>query len=86
MCIWTLTSMFIYQALTEICNLAKAIQTRRGDEFIDFLLNVYFPSINCPTNLANDFIQGLQTQETKQFRKYLEVSPKGGAAVFESLV
>lgn len=61
------------QALTEICNLAKAIHAKRGQESIDFLTNVYFPGISCPTHLANDFIQGLQTQETKQFRKYLEV-------------
>ena len=62
------------KALTEICNLAKAIQAKRGQEFIDFLTNVYFPGINCPSHLAKDFIEGLQTQETKQFRKYLEVS------------
>ncbi|UZJ57332.1 hypothetical protein CBS101457_006652 [Exobasidium rhododendri] len=61
-------------ALTEICNLAKAIYAKRGQEFIDFLTKVYFPSINCPAEMANDFVVGLQTQETKQFRKYLEVS------------
>lgn len=58
--------------------MAKAIQAKRGQEFIDFLSNVYFPSINCPAHLANDFIQGLQTQETKQFRKYLEVRNYNG--------
>lgn len=65
--------LFCLQALTEICNMAKAIYAKRGQEFLDFLANVYFPSINCPTQLANDFILALQTQETKQFRKFLEV-------------
>lgn len=59
-------------ALTELCSLAKAVYQKRGQEFIDLLLTGYFPSINCPSELANEFVLALQKQETKVFKKSLE--------------
>ncbi|EST05806.1 Exportin-1/Importin-beta-like protein [Kalmanozyma brasiliensis GHG001] len=58
--------------LGEIATLAKTIYAKRGDEMITYLLQVYFPSINCPPELAQDFAQNLKTLEAKPFKKYLE--------------
>lgn len=59
-------------ALAELCSLSKAIYQKRGQEFVDMLLTAYFPSINCPSELANEFVLALQKQETREFKKSLE--------------
>lgn len=67
--------------LGEIANLAKTIYTKRGEEMINYLLQIYFPGINCPPELAHDFCQNLKTLEAKPFKKYLEafiVKSRGG--------
>lgn len=58
--------------LGEIATLAKTIYVKRGDEMINYLLQVYFPGINCPPELAHDFAQNLKALEAKPFKKYLE--------------
>lgn len=58
--------------LTEISTLAKTIFQKRGDEMIQFLLEVYLPGINCPPQLAQDFTTNLTTLDSKAFKKYLD--------------
>ncbi|PWZ01596.1 Exportin-T [Testicularia cyperi] len=58
--------------LGEIATLAKTIYLKRGDEAINYLIQVYFPGINCPSDLAQDFAQNLRTLDAKPFKKYLE--------------
>ncbi|KAJ1020096.1 hypothetical protein NDA16_004376 [Ustilago loliicola] len=58
--------------LGEIATLAKTIYLKRGDEMINYLLQVYLPGIHCPPELAQDFAQNLKALEAKPFKKYLE--------------
>lgn len=58
--------------LGEIATLAKTIYLKRGDEMINYLLQVYFPGIHCPPELAQDFAQNLKSLDAKPFKKYLE--------------
>ncbi len=67
--------------LGEIATLAKTIYLKRGDEMINYLLQVYFPGINCPPELAQEFAQNLKVFDAKPFKKYLEafiVKSRGG--------
>lgn len=70
-------------ALTELGNLAKSVYQRRGPEFVDFLLSVFFPSINCPPELANSFVDALQKVEGKVLKRSLEVSRAGRCFVVQ---
>ncbi|SPC63936.1 related to tRNA Exportin [Ustilago sp. UG-2017b] len=58
--------------LGEIATLAKTIYLERGDEMINYLLHVYFPGIQCPVELAQDFAQNLKGLDAKPFKKYFE--------------
>ena len=58
--------------LGEIATLAKTIYAKRGQEMINYLLQVYLPGINCPAELAGDFAQNLKTLDAKAFKRYLE--------------
>ncbi|KAJ1570901.1 hypothetical protein NDA11_005398 [Ustilago hordei] len=58
--------------LGEIATLARRIYLERGDEMINYLLHVYFPAIQCPVELAQDFAQNLKALDAKPFKKYFE--------------
>ena len=67
--------------LGEISTLLKTIQAKRGDELDNYLLSVYFPNLNCPADLAHDFVSNLKARDAKQFKKYLEgfiIRSRGG--------
>lgn len=59
--------------LGEIAGLQKAIALKQGDTFLSYLNQVYLPSINCPPELAQEYIQALQQLDAKQFKKYFQV-------------
>ncbi|SNX83574.1 related to tRNA Exportin [Melanopsichium pennsylvanicum] len=58
--------------LGEIATLAKTIYAKRGEEMINYLLQVYLPGIHCPPELAQDFAHNLKALQAKPFKKYLE--------------
>lgn len=60
--------------LGEIAGLQKAIASKQGDTFLSYLNQVYLPSIHCPPELAQEYIQALQQLDAKQFKKYFQVS------------
>ena len=67
--------------LGEIATLAKTIYLKRGDEMINYLLQVYLPGIHCPPELAQDFAHNLKALDAKPFKKYLEafiIKSRGG--------
>lgn len=58
--------------LTDIAQLLKTIQAKRGhDEMAQWLMQVYFPRISCPQDLATDFVKGMQEMEAgKRFKAH----------------
>ncbi|KAK3826715.1 MAG: armadillo-type protein [Linnemannia gamsii] len=58
--------------LGEIAGLQKAIALKQGDTFLSYLSQVYLPSIHCPPELTQEYIQALQQLDAKQFKKYFQ--------------
>ncbi|KDQ14828.1 hypothetical protein BOTBODRAFT_32183 [Botryobasidium botryosum FD-172 SS1] len=56
--------------LVEIGVFLKATHKARSQEVLDFLVNVFLPSKNCPPEMANDFVAKLRDLDTKGFKKY----------------
>jgi len=56
--------------LVEIGVFLKATHKARNQEVLDFLVNVFLPSKNCPPEMANDFAAKLRDLDTKGFKKY----------------
>ena len=57
--------------MSEIANLFRNTLVARGTEATDRLANVYLPSIGCPPEMAAEFVKQLQTQDAKNFRRWL---------------
>ncbi|KAF9966278.1 pre-tRNA nuclear export protein [Mortierella alpina] len=57
----------------EIAGLQKAMAVKQGAVFLNYLSQVYLPSMNCPPDLAQEYVQALQQLEAKQFKKYFQV-------------
>lgn len=68
--------------LSEIAQLFKTILSKRGSqEMGSWLLEVYFPRIQCPSEMATDFWNNLQNFEAKRWKAYLQdfiQSSRGG--------
>ncbi|KAG9296389.1 hypothetical protein G9A89_014981 [Geosiphon pyriformis] len=58
--------------LSEICGILKTMLLQQDSLFVDYLKNVLFPSMNCPSELAEEFIQALRQLEVKALRKYFQ--------------
>ncbi|KAI1313816.1 pre-tRNA nuclear export protein [Mortierella claussenii] len=58
--------------LGEIAGLQKTMAMKQGDAFLTYLSQVYLPSINCPQDLAQEYVQALQQLDAKQFKKYFQ--------------
>ncbi|KAF9189572.1 pre-tRNA nuclear export protein [Haplosporangium sp. Z 767] len=58
--------------LGEIAGLQKAIALKQGDAFLNYLNGVYLPLIQCPPELAQEYVQALQQLDAKQFKKYFQ--------------
>jgi exportin-T len=62
------TSDAVTNALAgEIAKVLKLIHIKTGPTFITFLAQVYFPSIQCPPDAAQQFVQHLEKSPIKQF-------------------
>lgn len=48
------------------------LYTKQGNEFTDYMLNVFFPSIQCPRETAELYCQAIQQSDLKQFKKYYQ--------------
>ncbi|KAF9114533.1 pre-tRNA nuclear export protein [Mortierella sp. AM989] len=58
--------------LGEIAGLQKAMSVKQGDVFLTYLSQVYLPSINCPADLTQEYVQALGGLDVKQFKKYFQ--------------
>ncbi|KAF9969790.1 pre-tRNA nuclear export protein [Actinomortierella ambigua] len=56
----------------EIANIQKTILAKQGQTLLHFLGQVYFPAMQCPPELAQEYCQALQQLDVKQFRKYFQ--------------
>lgn len=57
--------------MSEITSMFRNTLIARGTEATDRLTNVYLPSIGCPPEMAAEFVKQLQTQDAKNFRRWL---------------
>jgi exportin-T len=58
--------------LNEISNLHLTILQKQGVKYAEYLLSYFFPSINCPSQAARDFVDAMQNSDKKTFSKYLK--------------
>ncbi|SAM06431.1 hypothetical protein [Absidia glauca] len=56
----------------EITGIQKMLYTKQGNEYADYMLNVFFPSIQCPRETAERYCQAIQQSDLKQFKKYYQ--------------
>ncbi|KAI9245963.1 armadillo-type protein [Sporodiniella umbellata] len=56
----------------EITSIQKAMYLKQGGKFIEYMKTVYFPSIQCPPETAEAYIQAVQQCDSKQFKKYFQ--------------
>ncbi|RUO96313.1 armadillo-type protein [Jimgerdemannia flammicorona] len=59
-------------AFGEISGIQKAIYAKQGTRFIEYMRGVYLPSIQCPPNMAEDYLQALQQLEMRAFKKFFQ--------------
>ncbi|XP_065889699.1 exportin-T-like isoform X2 [Dysidea avara] len=58
-----------FQALGEIAGILKSMYQKRGDEFLQYLVTTYLPSIN----LSQELTQAIQQADSKVLKSYLKV-------------
>ncbi len=59
------------QVIGELASLVKKIYATRSEELLAYLLNVYFPRIGAPTEVAEGMANGLKTLDVKAYRRTL---------------
>ncbi|KAG0172349.1 pre-tRNA nuclear export protein, partial [Apophysomyces sp. BC1015] len=57
----------------EMTSIQKVLCTRQGNEFVEYMNNVFFPSIQCPRETAERYCQAVQQYDVKEFKKYFQV-------------
>ncbi|KAI9591539.1 armadillo-type protein [Syncephalis fuscata] len=57
-------------AFGELATALKLAHEKQGNQLLQYLQNVYFPSIQCPTELAQEIFQALEQLDVKQFRTF----------------
>ncbi|CAO3627556.1 unnamed protein product [Cunninghamella blakesleeana] len=62
-------SMLVFGELTGI---QKTLYNKQGNEYLEYMLNVFFPSIQCPRETAEGYCQAIQQYDLKQFKKYYQ--------------
>ncbi|CUS09256.1 unnamed protein product [Tuber aestivum] len=67
--------------LGEIAALQNILYSKLGENFIQYLGTVYFPSVNLPQGPAEEYLVALRQMEFKPFRSYFQV----GIHVHESV-
>ncbi|KAJ3187978.1 pre-tRNA nuclear export protein [Gaertneriomyces sp. JEL0708] len=65
-----------YLVMTEISSLQKVIVVSQGQEYLEYLSNVYLPSIQCPPHMTHELLTALQQQDRGELRKFMQVGDK----------
>lgn len=61
------------QVFGEISGILKAIYTKQGARFIEYMGGVYLPSIQCPQNMSEEYLHALQQLDVRAFKKFFQV-------------
>ncbi|KAI9295595.1 Xpo1-domain-containing protein [Neoconidiobolus thromboides FSU 785] len=56
----------------EITVIHQLLLRATGTRFIDYLTNQFFPSINCPVQIQQEYLTVLQQGDAKAYRKYFQ--------------
>ncbi|KAI8365847.1 armadillo-type protein [Choanephora cucurbitarum] len=56
----------------EMTSIQKAMCVKQGNDFIEYMKKVFFPSIQCPPETAERYCQAIQQYEGRQFKKYFQ--------------
>ncbi|ORX52334.1 Xpo1-domain-containing protein [Hesseltinella vesiculosa] len=56
----------------EITGIQKTLYDKQGNEYLEYMMNVFFPSIQCPRETAERYCQAIQQCDLKQFKKYYQ--------------
>ncbi|CEP16433.1 hypothetical protein [Parasitella parasitica] len=56
----------------EMTSIQKAMCSKQGANFIDYMKRVFLPSIQCPPETAERYCQAVQQYEGRQFKKYFQ--------------
>lgn len=51
----------------------KTLFVKQGNNFIEYMNNVFFPSIQCPTETAERYCQAVRQYDSRAFKKYFQV-------------
>ncbi|KAI9323871.1 armadillo-type protein [Dichotomocladium elegans] len=57
---------------SEITSIQKSLYEKHGPEFLEYMNNVYLPSIQCPAETASSYCQALQQFDARAFKKYFQ--------------
>ncbi|KAF7730156.1 pre-tRNA nuclear export protein [Apophysomyces ossiformis] len=56
----------------EMTSIQKVVCSKQGNQFIEYMNNVFFPSIQCPRETAERYCQAVQQYDVKEFKKYFQ--------------
>jgi exportin-T len=66
--------LILLQVFGEIGGIQKTMYTKQSVEYLEFMRNVFLPSIQCPPAIAEEYCQAIQQLNLRDFKKYFQVS------------
>ncbi|KAJ3363053.1 pre-tRNA nuclear export protein [Allomyces javanicus] len=57
--------------LHEVVSLHRAMAAAQGNQWAEYLLTAYLPSVQCPPELAQEYVAAVQQLDDKRLREYL---------------
>ncbi|KAI8578810.1 hypothetical protein K450DRAFT_245632 [Umbelopsis ramanniana AG] len=56
----------------EISGIQKTMYTKQSVEYVEYIRNVFFPSIQCPPAISEEYCQAIQQLDLRDFKKYFQ--------------
>ncbi|KAG2221392.1 hypothetical protein INT45_012643 [Circinella minor] len=56
----------------EMTSIQKTLYIKHGNEFLEYMNNVFLPSMQCPPETAQTYCQALQQCDNRAFKKYFQ--------------
>ncbi|GAA5810830.1 hypothetical protein MFLAVUS_004257 [Mucor flavus] len=56
----------------EMTTIQKTLFVKQGNNFIEYMNNVFFPSIQCPPETAERYCQAVRQYDSRAFKKYFQ--------------
>ncbi|KAI8984344.1 armadillo-type protein [Mycotypha africana] len=56
----------------EMTSIQKAMYSKQGADYLEYMKNIYLPSIQCPPETAERYCQAIQQTDSRQFKKYFQ--------------